>query len=78
MKRGLFALAAVVLMVVSSGCANNCVTCGSRGGARATARGAAQACAMPSGPPTAQVAYPYYTVRGPRDFFLDDPQPLGP
>ena len=31
-----------------------------------------------SGPPAAQVAYPYYTVRGPRDFFLDDPPPLGP
>ena len=31
-----------------------------------------------SGPPTAQVAYPYYTVRGPRDFLLDDPPSLGP
>lgn len=31
-----------------------------------------------SGPPAAQVAYPYYTVRGPRDFFLNDPPPLGP
>ncbi|MEK6246612.1 MAG: hypothetical protein N2C12_00435 [Planctomycetales bacterium] len=32
----------------------------------------------PSGPPTAQVTYPYYTVRGPRDFLLDDPQTIGP
>jgi hypothetical protein len=31
-----------------------------------------------SGPPTAQVVYPYYTVRGPRDFLLDDPPSLGP
>ena len=30
------------------------------------------------GPPAAQVAYPYYTVRGPRDFLLDSPPPLGP
>lgn len=30
------------------------------------------------GPPAGQVAYPYYTTRGPRDFFLDDPRPLGP
>lgn len=34
--------------------------------------------AIVSGPPAAQTAYPYYTVRGPRDFFLDDPPPLGP
>jgi hypothetical protein len=30
------------------------------------------------GPPVAQTAYPYYTVRGPRDFLLDNPAPLGP
>lgn len=29
------------------------------------------------GPPTAQVAYPYYSVRGPRDFFLDNPPTIG-
>ncbi|MFM8327225.1 MAG: hypothetical protein ACKN9U_20395 [Pirellulaceae bacterium] len=31
----------------------------------------------PSGIDAPQVAYPYYTVRGPRDYFLDDPAPLG-
>jgi hypothetical protein len=31
----------------------------------------------PAGPPTAQYAYPYYTTRGPRDFFLNNPAPLG-
>jgi hypothetical protein len=31
----------------------------------------------PQGPPTAQVAYPYYTVRGPRDFFIDNPPSIG-
>ena len=30
------------------------------------------------GPPVAQTAYPYYTVRGPRDFLLNNPPPLGP
>lgn len=30
------------------------------------------------GPPVAQTAYPYYTVRGPRDFLLDNPPSIGP
>jgi hypothetical protein len=30
------------------------------------------------GPPVAQTAYPYYTLRGPRDFFLDNPPSIGP
>lgn len=29
------------------------------------------------GAPTAQVAYPYYTTRGPRDFFVDNPPTIG-
>ncbi len=29
------------------------------------------------GPPTGTVAYPYYTHRGPRDFFLDNPPTIG-
>jgi hypothetical protein len=29
------------------------------------------------GPPTGQVAYPYYTVRGPRDFLMNDPPTIG-
>jgi len=32
----------------------------------------------PHGPPTAQTTYPYYTLRGPRDFLLDDPPGIGP
>jgi hypothetical protein len=31
----------------------------------------------PQGPPSAAVAYPYYTVRGPRDFFIDNPPSIG-
>jgi hypothetical protein len=38
--------------------------------------GAAQQQFAP-GPPTGTVAYPYYTVRGPRDFLLDNPPSIG-
>jgi hypothetical protein len=30
------------------------------------------------GPPVAQTAYPYYTLRGPRDFLQDNPPSIGP
>jgi hypothetical protein len=30
-----------------------------------------------SGVPAAAVGYPYYTNRGPRDFLLDNPAPIG-
>ena len=30
------------------------------------------------GPPVAQTAYPYYTLRGPRDFLLGNPPSIGP
>ncbi|RMF87875.1 MAG: hypothetical protein D6741_19955 [Planctomycetota bacterium] len=30
------------------------------------------------GPPTAAVTYPYYTIRGPRDFLQSEPTPIGP
>jgi hypothetical protein len=30
------------------------------------------------GPPVGQVAYPYYTVRGPRDFLMNNPPSIGP
>ena len=30
------------------------------------------------GPPAAQTAYPYYSVRGPRDFLAREPRPIGP
>jgi hypothetical protein len=30
------------------------------------------------GPPIGQVTYPYYTVRGPRDFLQRTPTPIGP
>ncbi|MBX7075318.1 MAG: hypothetical protein K1X71_19425 [Pirellulales bacterium] len=32
----------------------------------------------PPGPPVGQVAYPYYTTRGPRDFLARNPGDIGP
>jgi hypothetical protein len=32
----------------------------------------------PGGPPAAQVTYPYYTNRGPRDFLAKNPGNIGP
>ncbi|RIK83550.1 MAG: hypothetical protein DCC67_05870 [Planctomycetota bacterium] len=34
--------------------------------------------AFQQGPPVGQVAYPYYTTRGPRDFLLNNPPHIGP
>jgi hypothetical protein len=35
-------------------------------------------CGLAKGPSMGAVVYPYYTVRGPRDFLLDDPPSIGP
>jgi hypothetical protein len=37
-----------------------------------------EATAYNPGPAVGQVAYPYYTVRGPRDFLRDKPPTIGP
>jgi hypothetical protein len=34
--------------------------------------------AVDSGPPAGAITYPYYTVRGPRDFLAKSPTPIGP
>jgi hypothetical protein len=31
----------------------------------------------PAGPVGPQVGYPYYTIRGPRDFLVNEPNPIG-
>jgi hypothetical protein len=41
------------------------------------AAGALEGRPFTPGPPTGQVGYPYYSVRGPRDFFLDNPPTIG-
>lgn len=37
-----------------------------------------QADAFTAGPAMGAVSYPYYTVRGPRDFLATNPTPIGP
>jgi len=42
------------------------------------ARGYNQEGASDPGPAAAAVAYPYYTLRGPRDFLTNNPPSIGP
>jgi hypothetical protein len=35
-------------------------------------------CGAAPGPPIGAITYPYYTVRGPRDFLARNPRPIGP
>ncbi len=37
----------------------------------------AEAEAMEAGPPTGATGYPYYTTRGPRDYFTNEPMSIG-
>ncbi len=92
MKSAMFALLAAAMIVGSSGCgalnpfsrgggddAVGCATCGGGQqllGRRGCADGACDVGYQP-GPPTAQVANPYYTVRGPRDFLARNPRSVG-
>ncbi len=85
MRYTLLASAAALLLAFGSGCANNCMSgnCGEGGcppgGGCGPLSGVAHSRNYTgSGEPTAQVAYPYYTVRGPRDYFLDKPATIGP
>lgn len=51
--------------------AHECCLCPHAGGYPAMTR-------FNPGPPVGQVAYPYYTTRGPRDFLQDNPPTIGP
>jgi hypothetical protein len=64
------------------GCGGGCSSCGGGGGPGSyAARGPRNSGGQPAfddGPPGGQVAYPYYTNRGPRDFLARDPRSIGP
>ncbi len=72
----------------SSGCdsgygggpGGGCSSCGGQGGyaGEGLHGGGGYADAGPPGPPSAQVTYPYYTTRGPRDFLASNPRDIGP
>lgn len=88
MRNSLLALSAAILLAVLSGCTcprlngtcksapETCKTCdpGCAGGCRDRGRGDEAQAQGPGG----VVAYPYYTIRGPRDFLARNPQSIGP
>ena len=91
MRAVFFATAAALLFVVS-GCAQPnmacrncqpCRNCGPGNGSSGPAsvgqlpHGYFRDNAVPGGPPTAAYAYPYYTVRAPRDFLMGNPPSIG-
>ena len=108
MKRVLFSICALVLVVTSIGCAScNCNRCRAQRqacnpgllgrlhgdpcrnglcnhgglchrGNRGTYGGQGNGYYGDAGPATATTAYPYYTLRGPRDFLAKNPQSIGP
>lgn len=52
--------------------------CGAMAGCNPHAGGYPEAQNFNPGPQSGQVAYPYYTVRGPRDFLRNNPPSIGP
>jgi hypothetical protein len=63
--------------IASGGC-GGCGLGGPGGGICPNAGGYPEYPSFNPGPATGQVAYPYYTVRGPRDFLRDNPPSIGP
>lgn len=86
MKYASLVLLVAAVLIVAQGCANHSVvngscanapeTCAPCGGG-APGAGCPGAAASPM-PPNGVVAYPYYTLHGPRDFLARNPSPLGP
>ena len=77
MKRALFALLAAIVLVSGSGC--GCLEPFQRLGQRTGGHEGhgGEGTYAPSGPSVAQVTYPYYTTRGPRDFLAPNPRGIG-
>ena len=90
MKNACLILLAVVLAVGVTGCAHHGMYGGCMSGSCATAPGTCAPCGLGGGclggggpcvgggAPLTAMQYPYYTTRGPRDFLVSDPPPLGP
>jgi hypothetical protein len=90
MKRTIFVLLAVVALAATTGCLHRQARKGGceAGGCSCTAASAVdpaqhceKACEQPvadPGPQVGAVAYPYYNLRGPRDFLERNPQSIGP
>jgi hypothetical protein len=87
MRRLVYGLAFLGLISAFSGCHSACHDCrGGRmgllhhGGHGMNGAGGHhyRPAEEPSGGPVGQYAYPYYTLRGPRDFLVDNPPSIGP
>jgi len=90
MKRAAFGLLLAAIVSSSTGCCvidrlfhcNGGGCGGGNGGGCSSCGGEYQqggyADAGPPGPPSAQVTYPYYTTRGPRDYLTSNPRDIGP
>ena len=74
MKRLGFAALAVMMIVSSLGCRGTYRGCGPGGCGRGGCHNCAEAAPDYSG---SNVGYPYYTTRGPRDYFLNAPPTIG-
>lgn len=89
MKRFVIAIIPLALAFLvgcqSSGRHDGCPQCRHGGGARMAdglmsgryARNASSEVVEDPGPAAAAVAYPYYTMRGPRDFLINNPPTIG-
>lgn len=91
MKRAVMVLGLLCSVMISSGCQSNraCNNCNGPLGCRPCRigwqRGGTDYQRFMSntefrgnsGPGAAQVAYPYYTTRGPRDFLVNNPPTIG-
>ena len=66
-------------MCSGAGCGSCCKPCGAVCGGMGCLCGAGYGQeAFTPGPPSAAITYPYYTVRGPRDFLAETPPSIGP
>ena len=64
--------------IASGGCGGGACGCGPGSGLCPHAGGYPEYPSFNQGPPVGQVAYPYYTTRGPRDFLHPHPPTIGP
>jgi hypothetical protein len=64
--------------IASGGCGNGACGCGPGAGLCPHGGGYPEYPSFNQGPPVGQVAYPYYTTRGPRDFLHPHPPTIGP
>ena len=88
MKRGLLLIASITMTIVLTGCHHNlckdgCTSSKASSSNQSAAygpkipQGAQPNMYQQAGPPSAAVAYPYYTTRAPRDFLLANPPSIG-